>query len=56
MLVNFEQNRMGQTTRILSFLTKIGFSKTIFDKALKQLFNAQLLICRLPSLVFQKLR
>ena len=33
MLVKFEQNRMVQTTRILSFLTKTGFLKTL-DKAL----------------------
>ena len=60
MLVKFEQNRMVQTTRKFElFDQKKCFLKTIFDKALaqlwktflylKQLFNVNLSILRLPS-------
>ena len=66
MLVKCEQNRMVQTTRNFElFDKKIGFLKTIFDKALtpfwetflylKQLFNAKLLIFRLPSFSIPKI-
>ena len=67
MLVKFEQNRMVQTTRnfelfdkkkhffLKPFLTKRwrNFWKTFLW--LKRLFNAKLLISRLPSAVYQKL-
>ena len=66
MLVQFEQNRVVQTTRNYElFDKKIGFFKTIFDKALmpfwkiflqlKQLFNAKLFISRLSSFSVPKI-
>ena len=59
-LMKFEPNcNIPNYTKVLSFLIKNRFFKTIFDKAmtplwktflqLKQLFNAKLLIFRLPS-------
>ena len=69
MLVEFEQNRMVKTTRNLELFDKNRFKKkpkNILDKALtpfwktflllKQLFNAKLLIYRLPSFSVPKLR
>ena len=67
MLVKFEQNCIVQTTRNFELFDKNpSILKTIFDKALtpfwnaflwlKQLFNAKLLISRLPSFSVQKLR
>ena len=63
MLVDFEQNRMVQTTRNFELFDKKWL--TIFDKALtpfwktflylKQLFNAKLLISRLPSFSVSKI-
>ena len=70
MLLKFEQNLMIQSTRHFELFmkkkqTKNRFSKTIFDKALaifwktfpwlKQLFNAKLMISRLPSVSVSKL-
>ena len=65
MLVKFEQDRMVQAIRNFELLTTKRVFKTIFDKALtpfrktflllKQLFNAKLLISRLPSFSVPKI-
>ena len=67
MLVIFKQNRMVQTAQDFELFDKkkTRFLKTIFDKALtpfwktflqlKQLFNAKLLISRLPSFSVPKI-
>ena len=66
MLVKFEQNRIVQITRNFEFFdNKTGLFKTIFDQALapirktflqlKQLFNAKVLISRLPSVSVSKM-
>ena len=39
MLVQFEQNRMGQTTQNFDHLAKKKGVKTIFDKALAPFWN-----------------
>ena len=66
MLVEFEQNCMVQTTQNFElFDKKIVFFNAFFDKAstpfwktflqLKQLFNAKILISRLPSFSVPKI-